>query len=134
MLGQIDVDVVDPLRRAEVERLRAQHLLEPWRRKHALGNARDERVMVRDRSFNDGQDAHRKAYMRVRVLRLKERHIQRCQVLHHNNVRRTWADRQSPKSRKSRVFGQGHPKLDSLSGPAPKRKRRPMTSEGTTRT
>lgn len=87
-MGQVEVDVVDPLRGAQVERMRAQHLPEPWRRNHSLGKARDERMMVRDRSSNDGQDADRKAYMRVRVLCLKEGHIKRCQVRHNNNVRR----------------------------------------------
>ena len=42
VMGEIEVGIVHPFRRAEVERVRAQHLSEPWDRKYSLGDAGNE--------------------------------------------------------------------------------------------
>ena len=42
VMSEIDVRIVHPLRRAEVQRMHAQHLSEPWDRQYSLGDAGNE--------------------------------------------------------------------------------------------
>jgi hypothetical protein len=61
--------------RAEIERLRAQHLLEPWHRQDALGEARHERVEVWHRSGDDRERSDRETDVAIRVFGLQESRI-----------------------------------------------------------
>jgi hypothetical protein len=75
VVGDIDVGIVHPLRRAEIERPCAQHLLEPWHRQYAFGQAGDERVEVGHRSGDDGEGADREADVAVGVFGFQESRV-----------------------------------------------------------
>ena len=77
VLGQIEVRIFYPFRRAEIEKMCAEHLSEPWDVRDPLGNGRRQRVVVGHRSLDDRDTANREADMPVGVLGLEESGVQR---------------------------------------------------------
>ena len=103
MMGEIELRVIDPFRRREVERMCAHHLGEPGNLRHPLGEHRNERGVVGSRPLHDGQAADRQTHMAVGILGLEEAGIKSCQVLHWSlqsclfsiTIRLVWAPRPS---------------------------------------
>ena len=67
VVGEIEAGILDPLRGAQVQGIRAQHLPEPWHCKYSLGKARQERVIVGHRSFQNRHGTHCQADVPVGV-------------------------------------------------------------------
>src|SRR4051812_33230214 len=81
-MSNVEMGIVQPLGRTDVEHVRAQLLGTSRNAARPLGDGPRQKPEFGDRALDDGKTSHCQAYVRVRILGLEEASVKRGEVLH----------------------------------------------------